>query len=126
SPQLTEGDVLEILRQLPDCKKYLDLDPDFVKIQLDVDPQPWIPRTPWDSYLWPTIVSKENLLEQRATYLTKSRTAIVPIMRLVFNQTGSVLPEFLMDDLLRYIASAISMYFMIGWYRVESVLGGSR
>ena len=118
APQLTQGDVLEILAQIPDCAKYLDLDPDYFSIQLDIENKPQIERTSWDNYLWPCRVSETSLLEQQATYLTSSRVAILPVMRLIFSQGRESLPEFLQEDLVRYAASVISQYFMIGWYRV--------
>ena len=118
APQLTEGDVLEILAQIPDCAKYLELDPDYFSMQLDIENAPQIERTRWDNYLWPCRVSETALLEQRATYLTPSRIPIIPLMRLVFNPGRESLPEFLQEDLVRYAASVISQYFMIGWYRV--------
>jgi hypothetical protein len=122
APVLTEGDVMEMLSQLPDCRKHLDLD--LLSVQLDIDPASATHRSEWDTYLWPTIISEGGLLAHRATYLTKSmtqnRTAIMPLMRLVFPRGSRQLPDFLMDDLLQYAASVVSMHFMIGWYRVTA------
>jgi hypothetical protein len=125
---LTEGDVLEILQQLPDCRDYLFLNSDYVKIKLDIDPAPWITRSHWDSYLWPTLVPKASLLEQRASYLSAA-TAIVPIMQINFQRRQAPLrnrpslPDFLVDDLLQHAASVLSTAFMLGWYRVVGRLG---
>ena len=118
APQLTQGDVIEILSQIPDCRRYLELDPDYVSLQLAIENKSWVERAPWDNYLWPCLVSEAFLLEQRATYLTQSRVAVIPVMRLIFEQGRESLPEFLQEDLVRYTASVISQYFMIGWYRV--------
>jgi len=52
--------------------------------------------------------------------MTQNRTAIMPLMRLVFPRGSRQLPDFLMDDLLQYAASVVSMHFMIGWYRVTA------
>jgi hypothetical protein len=123
APQLTQGDVLEILHQCPDCHKYLDLDPDYVSIQLDIENEPWVERRAWDSYLWPTVIPDDGLLERKATYLSRSQVAIIPVMRLVFGHGRLSLPPFLMDDLMQYVASIVSRHFMLGWYRVVATAG---
>ncbi|MCS6862375.1 MAG: hypothetical protein NZT92_18890, partial [Abditibacteriales bacterium] len=89
-------------------------------VQLDVVNQPWEERTPWDTYLWPTLISEASLLELRASYLTKSRVPIIPVMRLSLPQSRSVAHRFLLDDIARYAASVLSQFFMIGWYRIEA------
>jgi hypothetical protein len=115
---LTMGDVQEILSHLPMCRAHFDLQ--NVSVQLDVVNQPWVERTPWDTYLWPTLISEASLLELRTSYLTKSRVPIIPVMRLSLPQSRSVARRFLLDDVARYAASVLSQYFMIGWYRIEA------
>lgn len=118
APQLTQGDILEILTQIPDCNNCLDLDPDYFFLQLDIDNEPGRERSGWENYLWPTVVSEASLLEHRVSYLTRSRVAIIPLMRLIFSPGRKSLPAFLWEDLMDYTASVISKYFMLGWYRV--------
>jgi hypothetical protein len=120
---LTLGDVQEILSHLPACRAYFDLQ--SASVQLDVVNQPWVERTPWDNYLWPTVISEASLLEMRTNYLTRSRVPIIPVMRLSLPRNYSDVPAFLLDDIARYAASVLSQYFMIGWYRIEGQVMGS-
>ncbi len=114
---LTEGDVRQILADLPVCRDYFDLEQ--TAIQLDVLSEPWVQRTPWDTYLWPSIVSEQSLLELRTSYLTATRVPIVPVLRLHLQPRRHDVAAFLLEDLARYAASFLSRYFMVGWYRIE-------
>lgn len=124
-PLLTEGDVLEILSQLPACRTYLEMDPQSVFIQLDIAQETRAERTQWANWLWPSVVTQESLLEFRASYLTASRVPLIPIMRLHFQPSGGDLPAYLLEDLASYAASVLSQFFMLGWYRIEGRVGGT-
>ena len=148
APQPTEADITEILNQIPSCREYLALGSNDANgpndshdsngysgyngssrrtsqkiIQLDIDNRPRAERSAWENYLWPTLVSEETLLEMRASFLSSSEVAIMPRMRLHFRKRKNELPTFLWREIESYAASVLSQYFMIGWYRLEGVVG---
>ena len=131
APQPTEADIIEILRQIPSCKQYLTLlDPSRQAggqgmIQLDIETRPQVERTQWGSYLWPTMVSEDTLLDMRASHLSASQVAITPLMRLHFTRRSDELPGFLWREMERYTASVLAQYFMVGWYKLEGVIANS-
>lgn len=129
APQPSVADIIEILSQIPACYDYLNLDYAASgrrsmsrMIQLDVENRPRAERSAWENYLWPSLVSDETLLEMHASFLSASQVAIMPRMRLHFEPKRKEFPSFLWREMERYVASVLSQYFMIGWYRMEGVV----
>jgi hypothetical protein len=119
SPMLTEGDIIELLTQIPACRDNLHLEDESVSVKLEVENRTAVERSHWENYLWPAVVSQKSLLETRADYLSKSKVSVLPLMTIVLHPRHAQLPEFLWKDLEGYVASVLSQYFMVGWYRVE-------
>lgn len=123
SPLLTHADIVEVLSQHAACRTFLNLEPDRVTLQLDVVNDPWVERTAWDSYLWPSMVGGAALLEERTTYLTASRIPVLPVMRIWLEPKADA-PAGILSDVARHAASVVSQHFMVGWYRIEGHIQG--
>src|SRR5579871_785100 len=97
APQPTASDIIEILSQMPCCYENLVLsDPESspskksrqqpMAIQLDIENHPQEEQSAWENYLWPTLASEETFAEMRTSFLSASKVAIVPRMRLHFKK----------------------------------------
>lgn len=117
---LTEGDVIEMLFQLPACRDFFDTT--HITIQLDISRDAKPEFSSWQTYLWPSLVSDEAVMQMRASYLTASRVPLIPVMILYLTPVKPGIPRFLLEDAASYIASYLSQFFMVGWYRIEAKL----
>ena len=51
SPMLTQGDIIELLSEIPACLENLNLEDESVSVKLEVENRPSVERSHWENYL---------------------------------------------------------------------------
>jgi len=118
-PLLTEADIVEIIRQrkgaLGDLLRFR-----YATREIRQDPDEG--RWHWRSYLWPSIVAKEDYFDARYGEIPAANyIPLIQSLRLSFERapTAQNLPGFLLADVANYLASVLSQYFVMACFRVE-------
>jgi hypothetical protein len=119
-PLLTEGDLLEIIRQrskgsLADALRFR-----YATREIVQDPDEGSAH--WRSYLWPSIVAKEDHFDARYGEIPAANyVPLVQSLRIAFERRagGPAVPDFLLADWANYLASVLSQYFVLSCFRVE-------
>lgn len=114
----TEADLRETLRGLPAYR--LCFDPNRLALLREGVETDWDPRTCWDSYLWPTLLSESELPEVEAEARSRPQVPLTPVIRLSLTPTSLDLPAWVRREVASYAASAVSLPFLSARHRIEA------
>ena len=121
-PMLTEGDITELIRQRKNS--FGDL-LRFKYATREILHDPAEGSTHWRSYLWPSIIPREDSFNSEASrggIPTDGRfIPLIQSLRMAFERgpAAATLPDFLVSDVANYLASVLSQYFVMSCFRVE-------
>lgn len=127
-PLLTEGDLVEIIRQRASSVGALDGLLHFAHAVREIVHQSDEHNgagAHWKSYLWPSLLVREDrLASDGAEDVFSRREEYVPLvqqLRITFGRGSQSqgIPAFLLADAANYLASVLSQYFVVSCFRVE-------
>ena len=124
-PLLTEGDLMEIVRQ-----RSRGAFGQWLRLQSamrSISQEPSGASEHWKSYLWPSILGNETGFELSGDGLTAGFVPLLQSLRLAFAPTPAAanVPPWLLADVANYLASVVSQYFILSCFRIDGhVIGG--
>lgn len=119
-PLLTEGDLVELVAQR--SRGTLEGVLRFAYATREIHHDPEQSRLHWRSYLWPSLVAREEHFDPRFEGIPSGNyVALIQSLALAFERgpAAARLPEFLLSDAASYFASILSQYFVLSCFRVE-------
>lgn len=120
-PLLTEGDLVEIIRQKQgDLGEMLRFRSAARRIVHD----PNFGGAHWRSYLWPSLLAREESFSAGGGIPSPESTPLIQNLLLTFDRAagGEQAPSFLLADMANYLASVLSQYFVLSTFQIEGHL----
>ncbi len=124
-PLLSEGDLIEIIRQRQNslgmgsvgemlrfrsAARRIVHDPDFGGAH-------------WRSYLWPSLLARAESFGAGGELPAPDSMPLIQSLILTFERTaGADIPDFLVSDMAHYLASVLSQYFVLSTFQIEGRL----
>ena len=129
-PLLSEGDLIEIIRQrqkslaanepggkeagptlrLRSAARSIVHDPSFGDAH-------------WRSYLWPSLIARSESFSAGGQIPSPDSLPLIQKLILTFERTpGTIAPDFLLSDMADYLASVLSQYFVLSTFQIEGRL----
>lgn len=122
-PLLTEGDLMEIVRQRSQGAfgQWLRLQ----SARRGISQEPSGASEHWKSYLWPSILGNETGFELSRDGLTAGFVPLLQSLHLAFAPTSAAadVPPWLLADVANYLASVVSQYFVLSCFRIDGHVG---
>ena len=120
-PLLTEGDLIEIIRQrqisLGEMLRFRSAERRIVH---DVN----FGSVHWRSYLWPSLLAREESFNAGGEIPTPDSMPLIQSLILTFERaSGTDVPDFLLADMANYLASVLSQYFVLSTFQIEGQVG---
>ncbi len=124
-PLLTEGDLMEIVRQRSQGAfgQWLRLQ----SASRGIAQEPSGAAEHWKSYLWPSILGNEDGFELSRDGLTAGFVPLLQSLHLAFAPTpaASGTAPWLLSDVANYLASVVSQYFVLSCFRIDGRVVGA-
>lgn len=121
-PLLSEGDLIEIIRQR---QKSLGLGSvgetlRFHSAARRIVHDPQFGGAHWRSYLWPSLLARAETFGAGGELPAPDSMPLIQSLILTFERTGSAgIPDFLVFDMAQYLASVLSQYFVLSTFQIE-------
>lgn len=124
-PLLSEGDLVEIIRQrqgslgLGSAGEMLRFRSAARRIVHD----PNFGGAHWRSYLWPSLLARAEAFGAGGELPAPDSMPLIQSLILTFERTaGASIPDFLVSDMAHYLASVLSQYFVLSTFQIEGRL----
>ncbi len=121
-PLLSEGDLIEIIRQR---QKSLGLGtPEevlrFRSAARRIVHDPSFGDAHWRSYLWPSLLARAESFGAGGELPAPDSMPLIQSLILTFERVaGADIPDFLAADMAHYLASVLSQYFVLSTFQIE-------
>ena len=124
-PLLSEGDLVEIIRQRQKSLGEKETNP-VLRLRSaarSIVHDPSFGGAHWRSYLWPSLVARPESFSAGGEIPSPDSMPLIQKLILTFERTpGTVTPDFLLSDMADYLASALSQYFVLSTFQIEGRL----
>ncbi len=124
-PLLSEGDLIEIIRQRQQSLAGSDARP-LLRLRSaarSIAHDPSFGGAHWRSYLWPSLIARPESFEAGGELPSPDSLPLIQKLILTFERTaGTDAPGFLLSDMANYLASALSQYFVLSTFQIEGRL----
>lgn len=119
-PLLSEGDLIEIIRQRQaHLGEMLRLRSAARSITHDAS----FGSAHWRSYLWPSLIARSESFNAGGEIPSPDSLPLIQKLVLTFERVpGIEAPDFLFSDMADYLASALSQYFVLSTFQIEGRL----
>ena len=121
-PLLSEGDLIEIIRQrqgslgLGSAGEMLRFRSAARRIVHD----PNFGGAHWRSYLWPSLLARAESFGAGGELPAPDSMPLIQSLILTFERAaGADIPDFLVSDMAHYLASVLSQYFVLSTFQIE-------
>ena len=121
-PLLSEGDLVEIIRQrqgslgMGSAGEMLRFRSAARRIVHD----PNFGGAHWRSYLWPSLLARAEAFGAGGELPAPDSMPLIQSLILTFERTaGANIPDFLVSDMAHYLASVLSQYFVLSTFQIE-------
>jgi len=119
-PLLSEGDLVEIIRQR---QKSLGEMLRFRSAARSIVHDASFGGAHWRSYLWPSLIARPESFNAGGEIPSPDSMPLIQKLILTFERVpGMDAPDFLLSDLADYLASALSQYFVLSTFQIEGRL----
>jgi hypothetical protein len=116
-PLLSEGDLIEIIRQR---QKGLGELLSFHSAARSIVHDASLGGTHWPSYLWPSLIARSESFSAGGEIPSPSSMPLIQKLILTFERvSGTDMPDFLFSDMASYLASTLSQYFVLSTFQIE-------
>lgn len=121
-PLLSEGDLIEIIRQR---QKSLGLGSvgemlRFRSAARRIVHDPNFGGAHWRSYLWPSLLARAEAFGAGGELPAPDSMPLIQSLILTFECAADAnVPDFLVSDMAHYLASALSQYFVLSTFQIE-------
>lgn len=121
-PLLSEGDLVEIIRQR---QKSLGLGGAgellrFRSAARRIAHNPNFGGAHWRSYLWPSLLARAESFGAGGELPAPDSMPLIQSLILTFERAaGADVPDFLVSDMAQYLASVLSQYFVLSTFQIE-------
>jgi hypothetical protein len=116
-PLLSEGDLVEIIRQKQEslgemlrfrsAARHIVHDANFGDAH-------------WRSYLWPSLIARQESFSAGGEIPTPDSMPLIQSLILTFERAvGPDVSDFLLTDMANYLASVLSQYFVLSTFQIE-------
>ena len=129
-PLLSEGDLVEIIRQ-----RQISLSANksgeketgpmlcFRSAARSIVHDPGFGDAHWRSYLWPSLIARPESFNAGGEIPSPDSMPLIQKLILTFERaSGTAAPDFLLSDMADYLASALSQYFVLSTFQIEGRL----
>ena len=124
-PLLSEGDLVEIIRQRQKSLGEKEPSP-MLRLRSaarSIVHEPSFGGAHWRSYLWPSLIARPESFNAGGEIPSPGSMPLIQKLILTFERTpGTVAPDFLLSDMADYLASALSQYFVLSTFQIEGRL----
>ncbi|MGI4787513.1 MAG: hypothetical protein ACRYFS_01540 [Janthinobacterium lividum] len=116
-PLLSEGDLVEIIRQRQaNLGEMLRFRSAARRIVHDAN----FGEAHWRSYLWPSLIARQESFSAGGEIPTPDSMPLIQSLILTFERSvGTTVPDFLLTDMANYLASVLSQYFVLSTFQIE-------
>lgn len=120
-PLLSEGDLIEIIRQRrPSLGLGNGETLRFRSAARRIVHDPNFGGAHWRSYLWPSLLACEEAFGAGGELPAPDSMPLIQSLILSFERpVGTTLPDFLASDIANYLASVLSQYFVLSTFQIE-------
>ncbi len=121
-PLLSEGDLIEIIRQR---RKSLGMGSTgemlrFRSAARRIVHDPDSGGAHWRSYLWPSLLARAEAFGAGDGLPAPDSMPLIQSLLLTFERVaGAEIPDFLVSDMAHYLASVLSQYFVLSTFQIE-------
>jgi len=116
-PLLSEGDLIEIIRQR---QKHLGGMLRFRSAARSIVHDAGFGGAQWRSYLWPSLIARPESFNAGGEIPSPDSMPLIQKLTLTFERiSGTDNPDFLFSDMADYLASALSQYFVLSTFQIE-------
>jgi len=116
-PLLSEGDLIEIIRQR---QKSLGEMLRFRSAARSIVHDAGFGGAQWRSYLWPSLIARPESFNAGGEIPSPDSMPLIQKLTLTFERVPSTdIPDFLFSDMADYLASALSQYFVLSTFLIE-------
>ena len=116
-PLLTEGDLIEIIRQR---QTSLGEMLQFRSAARHIVHDASFGGAHWRSYLWPSLLAREESFSAGGEIPSPDSVPLIQSLIVTFERaSGTTAPDFLLTDMANYLASTLSQYFVLSTFQIE-------
>ena len=118
-PLLSEGDLIEIIRQRQQSLGAEEM-LRFRSAARRIVHDPNFGGAHWRSYLWPSLLARSEAFGAGGDLPAPDSMPLIQSLILSFERTaGADIPDFLPSDMAHYLASVLSQYFVLSTFQIE-------
>ena len=119
-PLLSEGDLVEIIRQR---QAHLGEMLRLRSAARSITHEANFGGAHWRSYLWPSLVARPESFQAGGEIPSPDSLPLIQKLILTFERVPGIdAPEFLFSDMADYLASSLSQYFVLSTFQIEGRL----
>jgi hypothetical protein len=120
-PLLSEGDLVEIIRQRQKSLGLGSLEAlRFRSAARRIVHEANFGGAHWRSYLWPSLLARAEAFGAGGELPAPDSMPLIQSLILTFERVaGANIPDFLVSDMAHYLASVLSQYFVLSTFQIE-------